>query len=133
MTSASTVNTIVIFSLQGSSRPVNTPPASDPVQTTSPYASSMAPHITDRVEPAVVPASPSLTRTRRLDWRLKLAVLVGVSSSLQLVLRQNASSFLGSELGSITRAEREDWEPLAHLAYQIGQLTFGWYLSYDGE
>ena len=80
-----------------------------------------------------MPGVPPLAKTRKLNRRLKLAVLVVVSSCLQMVLRQNASGFLGNELGRITRGEKRDWEVFAHLGYQIGLLVYGWYLSYDGE
>ncbi|KAF2205627.1 hypothetical protein GQ43DRAFT_467997 [Delitschia confertaspora ATCC 74209] len=93
------------------------------------------PAIIDRTEPAVVvnheAPPPPVVRSRRLGSRMKLIVLIAVSSCLQAALRQYASHFLGNELGRISRKENEDWQPAAHLAYQIMLLYLGWYLKYD--
>ncbi|KAF2183059.1 hypothetical protein K469DRAFT_584140 [Zopfia rhizophila CBS 207.26] len=93
----------------------------------------MAPSkVTDRAEPAVVTsgAAPPL-RASRLPPRLRIPILVVLSLSLRSALLPIATSFLGEELGNISKKEDDLLLGLFHLAYKILVLWLGWTVNYD--
>ncbi|KAF2680320.1 hypothetical protein K458DRAFT_345354 [Lentithecium fluviatile CBS 122367] len=88
----------------------------------------------DRPPPAVIPSGTPPARRRMPTW-LRLPILLCLNLFLTMTLWSYAAPFMGHELGAISKVPGQEefalLTPIPRLAYKIGVICTGWWLSYD--
>jgi hypothetical protein len=86
-----------------------------------------------RAPPAVIPTGAPPMRASRLPPYLRLPILFVLNVGISLAFWEYASSFLGPELGAISKKPDEEHHLAfpVRLLYKFVVIWAGWWLRYD--